>query len=248
MKNLIEIRENQPVVSHRVIAEFTDNKAKNIVELIQTHKNSLEMFGVIPFETEKLNNTGRPVETYFLNEPQSTLLITFLRNSDIVIKFKVALVKEFYEMRNSLSGGLKPKLNYTPGKVAHVLHSNPNSSQDPQFIKTIKELYGSKVARKYFAPILNIDYEEQEVIVDDHEPDLEMKGFVKDCIDFDKNSFLSSKVLYKTYIQWSERQGIVDILTHIKFTLAFNETTKLSSKQKRFNGDRIRGYNIGLKI
>ena len=157
----------------------------------------------------------------------------------------IEIEKEFLNL--NCNSELKPNLDYKAGKVAHVLHSNPNSNQDPQFMKIVKELYGAKATRKYFAPILGIEYEEQEVIMDENEPDVEIKSFVSECIEFDSNSFISSKVLYKTYIQWCERQGVVDVLSHRHFTLAFNETTKLTSKQQRFNGDRIRGYDIGLK-
>ena len=50
-------------------------------------------------------------KTYFLNEPQATLLLTFMRNNDIVINFKVRLVQEFFKMRHQLqiSKPEKPK-------------------------------------------------------------------------------------------------------------------------------------------
>jgi len=256
MNEIIQIVEDEPMVSHRVIAEFTDNEYKSIKNLIVKHKDSLETFGDVSFKKEcpsevklkqKTNPDYRPSTTYFLNEPQSTLLITFLQNTPVVVKFKLALVKEFYELRTKLSGDLTPALNYKAGKVAHILHSNPNSNQDPQFMKIVKELYGAKATRKYFAPIIGIEYEEQEVITDDNEPDVEIKSFVDECIDFDSNSFTSSKVVYKAYMHWCDRQGIVDMLSHRHFTLAFNETTRLTSKQKRFNSDRVRGYDIGIR-
>jgi len=37
-----------------------------------------------------------------LNEHQATLLITFMRNSPKVVSFKIALVKEFFRMRDEL--------------------------------------------------------------------------------------------------------------------------------------------------
>lgn len=39
---------------------------------------------------------------YHLNEPQATLLITFLKNTEPVINFKTELVKQFYLMRAEL--------------------------------------------------------------------------------------------------------------------------------------------------
>ncbi len=37
-----------------------------------------------------------------LNEHQASLLISFMRNSPKVIEFKVALIREFFRMRDSL--------------------------------------------------------------------------------------------------------------------------------------------------
>lgn len=97
---LVTLHDNQPTVSHRVIAENTGNKAQNIKELLDDHKLDFEEFGVIRFETEK--GRGRPTITYYLNEQQATLLLTYLRNSSAVRAFKVALVKEFYRLREEL--------------------------------------------------------------------------------------------------------------------------------------------------
>ncbi|WP_428738674.1 Rha family transcriptional regulator [Sulfurimonas sp.] len=103
--NLISIKDKEIVASHRDIALGTDNTAQHIKELIDKYKNDFEEFGVIRFETEKplkSSTGGRPEITYYLNEQQTTLLFTYLRNSEIVRKFKVALVKEFYQMREMI--------------------------------------------------------------------------------------------------------------------------------------------------
>lgn len=42
---------------------------------------------------------GRPERVYYLNEEQATFVITLLRNSKVVVKFKKELVKQFYAMR-----------------------------------------------------------------------------------------------------------------------------------------------------
>ena len=51
----------------------------------------------------KNSKGGRPRKIYHLNEQQATLLITFLDNTPQVELFKVALVKQFYEMRDELT-------------------------------------------------------------------------------------------------------------------------------------------------
>jgi phage regulator Rha-like protein len=79
---------------------------KAIIQLVRKYLNELEEFGSITFEM-RLNGRadgrgGRPVEYAILNEPQATLLFTFMRNNRIVKAFKVRLIKEFYRMRQAL--------------------------------------------------------------------------------------------------------------------------------------------------
>lgn len=45
---------------------------------------------------------GRPEQIYYLNEEQATFVITLLRNSKVVVKFKKDLVRQFYAMRKFL--------------------------------------------------------------------------------------------------------------------------------------------------
>ena len=58
--------------------------------------------GTFEFTDLKSGKRGRPTRIYLLNEPQATLLITFLDNTEIVVDFKLELVQQFYQMRNLL--------------------------------------------------------------------------------------------------------------------------------------------------
>ncbi|ATP34972.1 Rha family transcriptional regulator [Ligilactobacillus salivarius] len=93
----------QPYTTPEVIAANTGNNLDNVNRLIRNKKDSLERFGFLGFEIRKLNGRGRPRKIYRLNEQQATLLITFLDNTPQVELFKVALVKQFYEMRDELT-------------------------------------------------------------------------------------------------------------------------------------------------
>lgn len=90
-------------MSHTIIAQNTNNEARSVRLLIENHLNDFEEFGVLSFEMTKPLNTdlgGRPSKIYYLNEPQATLLLTYLQNTPIVREFKKALVKEFYQLRD----------------------------------------------------------------------------------------------------------------------------------------------------
>lgn len=110
MLNLVFYTDNtlkaEPYTTPEIIANNTGNILDHVNRLIRNKKNSLERFGVLEFEIRKPpkeSKGGRPRKIYHLNEQQATLLITFLDNTPQVELFKVALVKQFYEMRDELT-------------------------------------------------------------------------------------------------------------------------------------------------
>lgn len=98
---LVKLQGNEAFTDSMVIARGTDNQHESVVRLIKEQKKRLEIFGEIRFSDLKSGNPkgGRPTKIYQLNEPQATLLITFLDNTDIVADFKTELVRQFYAMR-----------------------------------------------------------------------------------------------------------------------------------------------------
>lgn len=98
MSELVLLHHNEPMTTSLAIADGTENTHQAIMKMVKTYVSQLQEFGEVGFQI-RLNPQGSPTEFAFLNEPQATLLITFLRNSEIVVKFKVALVKAFYELR-----------------------------------------------------------------------------------------------------------------------------------------------------
>lgn len=93
----------QPYTTPEVIAANTGIKRRSVIDLIVRNKEELEQFGILRFEIVKINGRGRPRKIYHLNEQQATLLLTFLDNTPQIKAFKVALVKQFYEMRDELT-------------------------------------------------------------------------------------------------------------------------------------------------
>lgn len=93
---------NEPFTTSEVIAEFAQVKHHSITRLIQQYEADFELFGILRFQIEVLNGRGQPRKNYILNEQQATLLMTYLRNTEIVRNFKVELVRQFYLMRQEL--------------------------------------------------------------------------------------------------------------------------------------------------
>lgn len=96
MSNIVSITNGEPVTSSLAIAEGVGNSHKTVIQLIRGNISDLEEFGTLAFEMRK--SEGRPTEFALLNEQQATLLMTYMRNNDVVRAFKKRLVKAFYEL------------------------------------------------------------------------------------------------------------------------------------------------------
>lgn len=83
------------------IAYYADVNYKSIQRIINNHIKELEEFGFVRFEITRTKN-NRDKKIYLLNEEQATLLITFLKNTATVRKFKKELVKEFYKLKEKV--------------------------------------------------------------------------------------------------------------------------------------------------
>lgn len=90
----------EPLTSTEIIAAETKNQHKNVLELVHKYLEDFQQFGLIAFET-RFNTQGRQTEYANLNERQATLLISYMKNTDIIRAFKMRLVKEFYRMAQS---------------------------------------------------------------------------------------------------------------------------------------------------
>jgi Uncharacterized phage-encoded protein len=105
MKELVFIEPNKidsiPFTTSKVIAEFSKVEHRKIKNVINKHKNKIDMFGLsTSYEAESTG--GRPEIIYKLNEQQATFIITLLKNTDVVVDFKHRLVEEFYRMKKEL--------------------------------------------------------------------------------------------------------------------------------------------------
>ena len=103
--NIIEDAEGELRVSSLIIAGRTENQHASVLRIIREHQPEIEQFGRVGFEIAPFETAGgtQRREVALLNEPQSTLLMTFMRNSPVVVTFKVELVKQFYRMRQALA-------------------------------------------------------------------------------------------------------------------------------------------------
>ena len=103
----------EPLVSHKTLVEYSGNDEHTVLELIRKYKKDLVEIGGgsnLPFQmgtSTHLSNAVNKEKIYFLNEHQATLLLTFMRNTEQVVKFKINLVKEFMKMKDYIKNDVK---------------------------------------------------------------------------------------------------------------------------------------------
>ncbi|WP_052136109.1 Rha family transcriptional regulator [Arthrobacter sp. PAMC 25486] len=101
----IENHTNGLIVTSETIAQGAGVEHRAVLQLVDKYRDEIDTLGQTAFEMRsgEIRNqggTGRPVRTALLNEPQSSLLMMFMRNTAQVVAFKLALVTAFYQMRN----------------------------------------------------------------------------------------------------------------------------------------------------
>lgn len=105
------IQADMPRADSRWIAQQIGNEHRHLIRLITDYQADFEEFGVLRFENEKpLEGSlgGRPSRFALLNEDQSYLLLTYVRNSPQARECKRALVKAFAKARQQLERNHPP--------------------------------------------------------------------------------------------------------------------------------------------
>ncbi len=100
MTDLVTLSGDTAVTCTLAISEGTGTQHKNVLDLVRTYHEDLEEFGRVAFETHPFTTAGgiQTREVAQLNEQQATLLLTYMRNSQIVRSFKKSLVRAFFDM------------------------------------------------------------------------------------------------------------------------------------------------------
>lgn len=106
MYELVELKGNDVFTNSKIISEGTENQHHAVQQIISKYEEDIKDFGALRFEMRVLKHENYRGSTrekiYLLNEEQATFVITLLRNSKVVVKFKKELVRQFYAMRRFL--------------------------------------------------------------------------------------------------------------------------------------------------
>ncbi|HAA1545546.1 TPA_asm: phage regulatory protein [Campylobacter jejuni] len=100
MNDLVYYLNGGLVTDQNKISTISKVDINSIQRLIRNYKQDLECFGKLGFELQKIAKTNK--KTYYLNEQQATLLLTYMKNSENVRNAKKVLVFAFYQMKEKL--------------------------------------------------------------------------------------------------------------------------------------------------
>lgn len=102
---IVQVADGIATTTSMRVANGTEIQHKNVLELVRNNLVDFEEFGGVAFETRPFDTAGgmQSHVVAILNEEHATLLLTYMRNSDVVRDFKKRLVREFYEMRRRQS-------------------------------------------------------------------------------------------------------------------------------------------------
>ncbi len=106
MSELVFSRDGIAVTTSLLVAKGVQVEHRAVLQLIRKYIPDFETFGSLIFETVKgkalpQGGFAKSTEIAILNEQQATLLVTYCKNTEVVRRFKVALVKAFYEARQT---------------------------------------------------------------------------------------------------------------------------------------------------
>lgn len=101
MTELVKIVEDVPVVSTLDMWKELKVEHSAIIKMVRKYESEFQSIRTFGFQIQK--SGGRPATFCYLDEEQSTFLITLMRNSDVVVKFKLRLTREFYRMKKIIS-------------------------------------------------------------------------------------------------------------------------------------------------
>jgi len=122
-----------PFTTSDIIAEYAKIDYRSVQRTIEKHQKRLERFGRVRFEITPIKTRGgiQDKKIYYLTEEQATLLVTFLKNTDVVADFKVELVRQFYQMRTELEMRHLERERLKPirRELTDVINDNPDHSK-----------------------------------------------------------------------------------------------------------------------
>lgn len=139
MSNLVEVRNNQVVVSSRQVAKRFSKEHKNVLasirEILSADKSADKFY-----ELSNYKYRGRELPEYYMNRDGFALLVMGFTGK-IALQWKVKYINAFNEMEAEL---LKPQLKNTENDKLHINPKNEEFkkllTEGLSLVSTLKDL------------------------------------------------------------------------------------------------------------
>jgi phage regulator Rha-like protein len=120
-------------IDSRVLAQHLHNKHQSLFELIKNYRADFEELGILRFQTGVIAGRGQPEKFTMLNEDQSTLALSYSKNTPRVRQLKVKLVKAFGEARRA---AYLRKTEYLPSyhRLSDAIHNAAAGSTNEKHV------------------------------------------------------------------------------------------------------------------
>jgi phage regulator Rha-like protein len=130
LKELVVVTDGEPLASTEIIARGMKARHRAVIQLVRQYAGELESFGRVQFQIASFITRGgvQHREIAMLNERQSALLISLMRNSEEVLDFKIRLISDFYRMRDALQQGKQSLWQQLPALIAKEVESKVRAS------------------------------------------------------------------------------------------------------------------------
>lgn len=161
MQNIVTMMNSEPRVGSKMLAEGFGIGHPPVQKLIQKYRAEMEEMGEV-MEVQgrfsktnlKLKNTDQATLEYFLNEQQAVFFGQLTRNSEISVKFKLNLTKEFFRMRGLLNGlnAHKSTEEWQATRIEGKAHRKGETEVIKKFVEYARS-QGSENADKYYTSI-----------------------------------------------------------------------------------------------
>ena len=158
MNDLVKIKGNIAFTTTLIIAEGVGIEHRSVIRLISTHFDDIKSLAVSGFEMMILPAKFKPISYYELSELQATFLITLMKNSKTVVKFKKSLSIDFFKMRNELSRIASHQNNeqWLEARASGKIDRRLETDKIKLFVEYATN-QGSKSASKYYMSISKME-------------------------------------------------------------------------------------------
>ena len=139
MKAIVKVDNDNLVVSLDDVASFAGIQYVAVQKMVSKHKDAFEELGL------EITSQHGNIKLLSLNEYQASFLITLLKNTPKVAKFKLELIKQFQSMRQQL----------VREQTKHNLVTYKDGSKAiSKWVKEYEEAIGAKISRKQLVKYL----------------------------------------------------------------------------------------------